>query len=229
MAVAGSRVDELQLSGERRESGGPGDARRDGKLPRRRRRFLGGRREPSNRPPALRLGRDLRGGRRRERHGDAARADRPAPGGVRKDVRPSRGRGASPAVARSTKGGSRRKFEPQPGRRLQAFVWLNTQGFEKIMKKFDKFSGKRHTPGAKAPDFEARLRGGVRRPGTRTFFGFRPFLLKLGPEFVFRRPHGERRPDREYPGSISPRGAGRGRGVGGTPGVESPRGDPTKF
>ena len=59
---------------------------------------------------------------------------------------------------------------------LQAFVWLNTQGFEKIMKKFDKFSGKRHTPGAKAPDFEARLRGGVPCPGTRTFFGFRPFL-----------------------------------------------------
>ena len=44
---------------------------------------------------------------------------------------------------------------------LQAFVWLNTQGFEKIMKKYDKFMGLRHTPGAKSPDFEARLRGEV--------------------------------------------------------------------
>ena len=44
---------------------------------------------------------------------------------------------------------------------LQAFVWLNTQGFEKIMKKYDKFMGLRHTDGAKAPDFEARLRGEV--------------------------------------------------------------------
>lgn len=44
---------------------------------------------------------------------------------------------------------------------LQAFVWLNTQGFEKIVKKYDKFSGLRHTPQAKAPDFEARLRGEV--------------------------------------------------------------------
>jgi len=40
---------------------------------------------------------------------------------------------------------------------LQAFVWLNTQGFEKIMKKYDKFMGLRHTPDAKSPDFEARL------------------------------------------------------------------------
>ena len=38
---------------------------------------------------------------------------------------------------------------------------LNTQGFEKIMKKYDKFMGLRHTPGAKSPDFEARLRGEV--------------------------------------------------------------------
>jgi len=44
---------------------------------------------------------------------------------------------------------------------LQAFVWLNTQGFEKIMKKYDKFMGHRHTPGAKAPAFEARLRNEV--------------------------------------------------------------------
>lgn len=41
---------------------------------------------------------------------------------------------------------------------LQAFVWLNTQGFEKIMKKYDKFTGLRHTSKAKTPDFEARLR-----------------------------------------------------------------------
>jgi len=41
---------------------------------------------------------------------------------------------------------------------LQAFVWLNTQGFEKIMKKYDKFQNLRHTAKAKTPDFEARLR-----------------------------------------------------------------------
>lgn len=40
---------------------------------------------------------------------------------------------------------------------LQAFVWLNTQGFEKIVKKYDKFMGLRHTDNAKSPDFEARL------------------------------------------------------------------------
>ena len=41
---------------------------------------------------------------------------------------------------------------------LQAFVWLNTQGFEKIMKKYDKFTGLRHTDAAKTPAFETRLR-----------------------------------------------------------------------
>ena len=58
---------------------------------------------------------------------------------------------------------------------LQAFVWLNTQGFEKIVKKYDKFSGLRHTPQAKAPDFEARLRGEVSSPSgwTRAWNGSR--------------------------------------------------------
>lgn len=41
---------------------------------------------------------------------------------------------------------------------LQAYVWLNTQGFEKIMKKYDKFMDLRHTAKAKSPDFEARLK-----------------------------------------------------------------------
>jgi len=49
------------------------------------------------------------------------------------------------------------KLHAQIGQ-LQASVWLNTQGFEKIMKKYDKFMGLRHTDKAKTPEFESRLR-----------------------------------------------------------------------
>ena len=64
------------------------------------------------------------------------------------------------ALASGTDNASMVSLHAQIGQ-LQAFVWLNTQGFEKTMKKYDKFMGLRHTPGAKTPDFEARLRGEV--------------------------------------------------------------------
>ena len=41
--------------------------------------------------------------------------------------------------------------------RLQTFVWINTKGFQKIMKKYDKRQQLRGTGNELGPDFEKRL------------------------------------------------------------------------
>jgi hypothetical protein len=41
--------------------------------------------------------------------------------------------------------------------RLQTYVWINTKGFQKIMKKYDKRQNLRGTMKELGPEFEARL------------------------------------------------------------------------